>query len=81
MSAEGSVGGDLLVRGIGELTTNDIAHPGTLGLIEAAALAMRDGRVVWSGPDANLPAGLGDLVQALLKTGCGITVHAKKPFS
>jgi imidazolonepropionase len=61
VSAEGSVGGDLLVRGIGELTTNDIAHPGTLGLIEAAALAMRDGRVVWSGPDADLPAGLGDL--------------------
>ena len=55
------LGGDLLVRGIGELATNDNAHPGTLGVIETAAMAMRDGRVVWTGPETDLPAGLGDL--------------------
>ena len=61
MSPDDPTGGDLLVRGIGELATNDNAHPGTLGVIETAAMAMRDGRVVWTGPETDLPAGLGDL--------------------
>jgi imidazolonepropionase len=61
VSPDDPAGGDLLVRGIGALATNDKAQPGTLGMIETAAMAMRDGRVVWTGPEPDLPAGLGDL--------------------
>ena len=61
MSAEVLGGGDLLVRGIGELVTNDPARGGRLGMIDGTALVMHDGRVAWTGPEANLPEGLGDL--------------------
>lgn len=41
--------GALLVTGIGELTTNDPARAGMLGLVRGAALLVSDGRVLWSG--------------------------------
>jgi len=54
-------GGDLLVSGIGELATIDPANEGTLGLVGAAALVIRDGRVVWAGRESDLPSAGGDL--------------------
>ncbi|WP_349826596.1 imidazolonepropionase [Brevibacterium litoralis] len=45
-----------LVTGIGELVTNDPQAPDLLGLVEDAALLVEDGRVVWAGARADLPA-------------------------
>src|SRR6266545_3103902 len=42
----------LLVRGIGELVTNDPA----LGVLHEAALVVSDGRIAWVGADAGAPA-------------------------
>jgi imidazolonepropionase len=47
---------DLLLTGIGELVTNGAEAPGGLGLVRDAAVAVRDGRVAWAGPAADLPA-------------------------
>ena len=47
---------DLLLTGIGELVTNSAEAPGGLGLVRDAAVAVRDGRVAWVGPAADLPA-------------------------
>ena len=47
---------DLLLTGIGELVTNGAEAPGALGLVRDAAVAVRDGRVAWAGPAADLPA-------------------------
>jgi imidazolonepropionase len=44
-----------VLRSIGRLFTS-----GTLGVIEDAALVVRDGRIDYAGPEAGLPAGLGD---------------------
>jgi imidazolonepropionase len=68
--------GSLLLRGIGELVTNDPGDPGhpaepgrpgsagpgesTLGVVRAAALLIATGRVVWSGPDTAAPQAAGD---------------------
>ena len=55
---------DLLITGIGELTTNavglgdDAADP--TGLIRDAALLVRGGRVAWAGRAADAPAALAD---------------------
>lgn len=46
---------DLVVRRIGRLL------PMTGPVVERAALVARAGRVAWTGPDADLPAGLGEL--------------------
>jgi imidazolonepropionase len=43
----------LLLTGIGELTTHDPAHGGPLA---DAALVVEDGRVAWTGPQAQAPA-------------------------
>lgn len=48
----------LLIRGIGSLVTNAPDVPGELGVIEDAAVALRDGVVVWSGPDDEIPVAL-----------------------
>ena len=48
--------GDLLITGIGELTTNAPGADDLLGIIRGAAVAIRDGLVVWVGPEADLPA-------------------------
>lgn len=53
--------GDVLVTGIGELTTNDPLVPGLVGIIEHAALAVTNGTVVWAGPSDTLPARFVDL--------------------
>jgi imidazolonepropionase len=48
----------LLVRGIGELVTNDagLGDGSALGLINAAALVLEGGKVAWVGPEASAPA-------------------------
>ena len=52
---------DLVVENIGELVTCAGAGPGdgALGLLHHAAVAIRDGRVVFAGPARDLPANLG----------------------
>ncbi len=47
--------GELLLTGIGELVTNDPRRPGELGTVTAAAVAIREGRVTWVGPEVQLP--------------------------
>ena len=47
--------GDLLLTGIAELVTNDARHGSRLGVIEEAALAIRQGSVTWTGPESQLP--------------------------
>jgi len=56
-----SATGDLLVRGISELVTNDAVRPGDLATVVDAAVILRGGRVAWVGPERALPAGIGDL--------------------
>ena len=51
-------GGSLTVRRAGRLLT--MAGDHDLGVVEDAAVVVRDGRVAWVGPDAALPAGLPD---------------------
>jgi imidazolonepropionase len=48
---------DLLVRHIGRLTT------WRLPVLASAAVLVRDGRVQWTGEDADLPTGLGDIAE------------------
>jgi imidazolonepropionase len=48
--------GDLLLTGIAELVTNDPRRPGPLGIVAGAAVAIREGRVTWLGPEAELPS-------------------------
>ena len=45
----------LLVTDIPELITNDPDAPDLLGIIADAALLVEDGRVAWSGPEADVP--------------------------
>jgi imidazolonepropionase len=52
---------DLLVRSIGHLVTNASGVPGDLGVTTNAAVAIRDGVVVWTGADGDVPGGLRDL--------------------
>jgi imidazolonepropionase len=49
----------LLVRGIGELVTNDprLGDGSPLGLLRDAALVVENGLVAWVGPGADAPAG------------------------
>lgn len=47
--------GDLLLTGIGVLVTNDPRHGGLLGLIEGAAVAVRNGGITWLGRHRALP--------------------------
>lgn len=49
--------GDLLIRGIGVLVTNDLRQGGLLGCIEGAAVAIKEGRVTWLGRERSVPAG------------------------
>lgn len=48
----------MLIRGIGELVTNGPDQPGDLGMIENAAVAMRDGVIVWVGTEDDVPVAL-----------------------
>lgn len=47
--------GDLLLSGITELVTNDPRRGGQLGIVKDAAVAIREGRVTWVGPEAEMP--------------------------
>ena len=48
----------LLVRNIGSLVTNAPDAPGELGIIENAAVSIRDGQIVWVGPEDEIPVAL-----------------------
>jgi imidazolonepropionase len=52
---------DLLVRGIGQLVTNDTGGGGLVGLIEDAAVVVTDSAVAWVGSGAALPPDLPDM--------------------
>ncbi len=45
-----------LITGIGELTTNDPARAGLLGLVVDASVVIQAGRVAWVGPSVDAPA-------------------------
>jgi imidazolonepropionase len=47
----------LVVGNIGELVTNDPAAGGPLGVMAQAALVVEGGRVAWTGPAVDAPAG------------------------
>ncbi len=53
--------GDLVVRNIGQLVTNDPSHGGELGVLWNAAIVILGGTVDWVGLDRELPADVGDL--------------------
>jgi imidazolonepropionase len=56
--APGTRTGSVLVDNIGELVTNDpTIGDGPLGIVRDAALLVRDGVVIYSGPRSGLPAG------------------------
>jgi imidazolonepropionase len=77
---------DLLIRNIAELVTLDPvrcgappgprrgAAMGRLGVIENAALAVRDGRVLLAGPDAEVAAQVGAVRRGKALSGAGKTV-------
>src|SRR3954452_12710953 len=46
----------LLVTGISELVTNDLAHGPGLGIVPGAAVVVEQGRVAWTGPADRAPA-------------------------
>ncbi|MGH3440958.1 MAG: imidazolonepropionase [Nitriliruptorales bacterium] len=46
---------DLLLTGIGELVTNRDGAEDLVGAVPDAAVAVRDGRIVWVGPESDLP--------------------------
>jgi imidazolonepropionase len=48
--------GDLVLTGIGEAVTNDRRRHGLLGLVEDAAVAIRQGKVAWVGAERDLPS-------------------------
>lgn len=48
----------LLLRNVGSLVTNASDTPGDLGIIEGAAVAIRDGTIAWVGSDDDIPVAL-----------------------
>ena len=48
----------LLIRNIGSLVTNAPDVPGELGIVEDAAVSVRDGQIVWAGPEDEIPVAL-----------------------
>lgn len=64
--------GDLLVRNIGQLVTNDPEHGGPLGIIWNAAVVVLDGRVDWVGQGREIPADVADLPE--LDAGGGAVI-------
>jgi imidazolonepropionase len=52
-----SVVAGLLLTRIGQLVTNAHGAPDPVGTIDHAAVAIEDGRVVWAGPEDDLPRG------------------------
>ena len=60
-------GGDLILDNIGTLATNDPRFAGVLGVVTDAAVAIRKGRIAWSGPSERIPQGL----EILPRLDCG----------
>ncbi len=56
---------EFVLGGIGRLMTNDPRRSDLLGVVERAAIHIRDGRVVWIGHDSNRPR----YVEAVLECG------------
>ena len=53
---------DLLIRGIGSLVTNDPEQErGLLGLIDDAAIVLRDGLIAWVGSSSQAPVDVDDI--------------------
>ena len=50
--------GDMVLDNIGMLATNDPRFAGVLGVVTDAAIAIKRGRIAWSGPTERLPQGL-----------------------
>lgn len=48
----------LLIRNVGSLVTNGPDVPGELGVVDDAAVAIRDGSIVWVGGDDEVPIAL-----------------------
>jgi len=48
----------LLIRNIGSLVTNAPDAPGQLGIVEDAAVSVRDRQIVWAGPEEEIPVAL-----------------------
>jgi imidazolonepropionase len=53
--------GDLVVRHIGQLVTNDPAGDGDLGLMSDAAVVVVDGVIAWVGGDGDVPSAFASL--------------------
>jgi imidazolonepropionase len=49
---------DMVLDNIGVLATNDPRFAGVLGVVTNAAVAIKRGRIAWSGPSERLPQGL-----------------------
>ena len=71
-AVEGLPPGDLVVRNIGQLVTNDPAHGGRLGIIWDAAVVIIGGIVDWVGLDRELPADVGELPEMDADGACVI---------
>ena len=52
---------NLLITNIGQIVTNDSAHGGPLGIVEEAAVAIREGVIAWVGASTAIPAEFGTL--------------------
>jgi len=63
---------DLIVRGIGELVT--MSSPHGLGIVADAAVAARDGRIVWVGAEAGLAGSVATGDDALVVDAEGASV-------
>ncbi len=64
------MGDGLVVRGASQVVTCAGDGPADLGVVEHGALVVRDGHVVWVGPEAELPGGFGHLPELDAGGGC-----------
>ncbi len=69
-SVQGLPPGNLVIRRIGQLITNDPDHGGPLGVIWGGAVVILDGVIDWVGLDRELPADVGDLPELDAAGGC-----------
>jgi len=69
-SVQGLPPGDLVVRKIGQLITNDPERGGPLGVIWGGAVVIIDGVIDWVGLDRELPGDVGDLPELDVGGGC-----------
>ncbi len=69
-SVQGLPPGDLVIRRIGQLITNDPDRGGPLGVVWGGAVVITDGVIDWVGLDRELPADVGDLPELDAAGGC-----------